>query len=298
MDISTDLRLRAAVIPPLVKAEGPPDRDSIAQPFADWRIVQDASDGEVEAFLLQDRVWNCFALADLKPPLRAYSQFALAYRRDVPQASCLILRHPIIGEVLSPFGNGEGVAALLQQIEELPAYPLIQAQEAHITALQQRYRAEPIWRGMWRMAVTAHALCVPAERTPQPIRQLTQADLPALQQMYDQQSEVVFSAELFPQSLFFGASDGARMSAAGGTHALTPAYQVAVLGHILTAPEARRQGYASAITATLASTLLHRQFSTIVLNVFADNQAAIRVYERLGFQAVHKMVTGRATLLT
>lgn len=270
----------------------------MAQSFADWRIVQDASDDEVKAFLLQDRVWNCFALADLEPPLRAYSQFALVYQRDIPQASCLIFRHPIIGEVLSPFGSEEGVAALLQRIEKLPAYPLIQAQEAHITALQQRYRAEPIWRGMWRMAVTAHTLRVPAQRTPQPIRQLAQTDLPALQQLYDQQSEVVFSADLFPQSLFFGASDGARMIAAGGTHALTPAYQVAVLGHILTSPEARRQGYASAITAALADTLLQRQFSTIVLNVFSDNQPAMRVYERLGSQAVHKMVTGRATLLT
>ncbi|HEY3993096.1 MAG TPA: GNAT family N-acetyltransferase [Ktedonobacteraceae bacterium] len=87
------------------------------------------------------------------------------------------------------------------------------------------------------------------------------------------------------------------MIAAGGTHALTPAYQLAVPGPILTAPEARRQGYASAITAALADTLVQRQFSTIVLNVFVDNQSAIRVYERLGFQVVHKMVTGRAALL-
>ncbi|HEY3993097.1 MAG TPA: hypothetical protein VGM01_09490 [Ktedonobacteraceae bacterium] len=180
----------------------------MAQPSADGRIVQDENDGEVEAFLLQDRVWNCFALADLEPPLRVYSQFALAYRRDMPQASCLIFRHPIIGEVLSLFGSGEGVAALLQQIEGLPAYPLIQEQEARIPALQQCYRAEPNWRRMWRMAVAARSLRAPAQRTPRPIRQLTAADLSALQQLYDQQSEVVFSAELFPQSLFFGASDG------------------------------------------------------------------------------------------
>lgn len=265
---------------------------------ADWRIVQDGRDEEIKAFLLQDRVWNCFALADLEPPLRAYSQFALAYQRDVVLASCLILRHPIIGDVISPFGSIEGVIALLQGIANLPAHPLVQVQEMHIPALQQRYQADPIWRGIWRMSVTEASLKMLAQQTPQPVRQLNAADLPALQQLYDAQDEVVFSAELFPDSLFFGASDGTRILAAGGTHAFAPAYQVAVLGHILTAPEARRQRYASAITAALANMLLHQHFSTIVLNVFSDNHPAIRVYEQLGFEIAHRMVTGKAILLT
>jgi predicted GNAT family acetyltransferase len=148
------------------------------------------------------------------------------------------------------------------------------------------------------MSVTEASLKMPVRQTPQPVRQLNAADLSGLQRLYDAQTEVVFSAELFPDSLFFGASDGTRMLAAGGTHALAPAYQIAVLGHILTSPEVRRQGYASAITAALADTLLRQQFSTIVLNVFADNYPAIRVYEQLGFEIAHKMVTGKAVLLT
>lgn len=264
---------------------------------ADWQIVQDGRDEEIKAFLLQDRVWNCFALADLEPPLRAYSQFVLAYQCDVVQASCLILRHPIIGDVISPFGSIDGVMALLQGIDDLPAHPLVQVQEMHIPALQQRYRTDPIWRGIWRMSVTEASLKMPVQQTPQPVRRLNATDLSGLQQLYDAQTEVVFSAELFPDSLFFGASDGARMLAAGGTHALAPAYQVAVLGHILTAPEARRQGYASMITAALADTLLRQHFPTIVLNVFIDNYPAIRVYEQLGFEVAHRMVTGKAILL-
>ncbi|MGH2479757.1 MAG: GNAT family N-acetyltransferase, partial [Ktedonobacteraceae bacterium] len=102
---------------------------------------------------------------------------------------------------------------------------------------------------------------------------------------------------LFTQGVYFGAYEGERVIAAGGTHALTPAHRVAVLGHILTAPEARRQGYAAAITAALVATLLHQGFSTIVLNVMEDNHAACSVYQRLGFQTRYRLVTGKATIL-
>lgn len=269
----------------------------MAQSPAGWRIVQDAPDDEVYAILAQDPVWNCFALADLEPPMRAYSQFAVAYQDESKEiALCLILRHPIIGDVLSPFGNPEGVAAILQHVA-LPEHPLIQAQEAHVSALRQYYRPETTWRSILRMAVTPDLLQISASRTVQPVRQLTGADLPALQWFYAQQAEIPFSAELFPQGLFFGVYEGERIIAAGGTHTLTLEHQIAVLGHILTAPQARRQGYAMAITAALTSTLFQRDITTVVLNVFMDNSPAIRVYERLGFQTHHRLVTGKAVSL-
>jgi hypothetical protein len=68
---------------------------------------------EVYPVLTRGRIWNCFALADLEPPLRVYSQFALA-SRGTRHALCLVLRYPVTGEVISPFGEEEGIAALLQ----------------------------------------------------------------------------------------------------------------------------------------------------------------------------------------
>lgn len=80
-----------------------------------WHIKQDATSDEAEAILLRDPVWNCFALADLEPPLRNYSQFPVARQEERNEhALCLILRHPIIGPVLSPYGNEESAAAILK----------------------------------------------------------------------------------------------------------------------------------------------------------------------------------------
>jgi RimJ/RimL family protein N-acetyltransferase len=118
--------------------------------------------------------------------------------------------------------------------------------------------------------------------------------VPALKNLYARHPESAFSADLFTQGIYFGAYQGERLIAAGGTHALVPAHRIAVLGNILTAPEARGQGYATAITAALVAALFDHHFSLIVLNVFEDNAAAIRIYQRLGFQTHHRLLTGKA----
>jgi RimJ/RimL family protein N-acetyltransferase len=267
------------------------------QPHVHWRITPNATDDQAFAILSQDRVWNCFALADLESPLRDYSQFAIASKGESnEQAICLILCHPIIGQVLSPFGKEEGVAAILQQTA-LPEYPLLQAQERHIPLLQHFYQPETSWKRMLRMAITPGSFQSPPPASHRPVEQLTISDLTKLKDLYAQYPESGFSAELFAQGLYFGVYEGERIIAAGGTHALASTYRIAVLGNILTAPEARGQGYATAITAALITTLFKQHFTHVVLNVFEDNVQAIRIYQRLGFQTHHRLLTGKATII-
>lgn len=262
-----------------------------------WHITPEANNNQAYAILAQDPVWNSFALANLEPPMRDFSQFAIAsHAENNERAICLILRHPIIGQVLSPFGNTEGVAAPLRQLT-LPEYPLIQAQEIHISHIQHYYQPETTWKKMARMAITPSSL-QPLNSVPRhPIKQLTVSDIPALKSLYAQHAGSGFSADLFTRGLYFGAYEGERIIAAGGTHSLVPAHQIAVLGNILTAPSARGQGYATTITAMLVETLFRRHYSTIVLNVFEENIQATRVYQRLGFQTPHRLLTGKAVIV-
>ena len=182
-----------------------------------WQVTADAGDDLAYAILSQDPIWNCFALADLESPLRQYSQFAVASRDGAPaRALCLILRHPVIGEVLSPFGPDEGLTAILRQTE-LPEHPLIQAQERHVPVLERVYQPETSWRRQLRMAL-AHASQAPLPATPlRPVKRLTPADLPALTNLYRQHPESAFSANLFPQAVYFGIYEGDHIIAAGGT---------------------------------------------------------------------------------
>jgi predicted GNAT family acetyltransferase len=76
--------------------------------------------------------------------------------------------------------------------------------------------------------------------------------------------------------------DGALVCVAG-VHVWSPAWRVAALGNVATLPEARGTGLATAACARLCRMLLEDGIDTISLNVRADNAAAIRAYEKLGF---------------
>jgi hypothetical protein len=157
----------------------------------DWHVTLDAAEAEVAAVLAHNRIWNCFALADLLPPFRAYSQYAIATRSDGrEQAACLVLQHPAF-TVISPYGANEGVAAILTRLA-LPEQTLIQAENQHLRLLKRCYRFTPGWRQLLRMAVTAATFVPPALSTPLPVERLTPADAAALGEFYKLSPEAHF----------------------------------------------------------------------------------------------------------
>ena len=266
------------------------------QHISNWHVNQDATDDEAYTILSQDPIWNCFALADLEAPLRQYSQFPIASREGSNEhAICLVLRHPSIGQVLSPFGAEEGVAAILKRLV-LPEHPLIQSQKVHISLLQHYYRPETSWKELLRMTITPTSLRFQVHAPHQSVKQLTVSDLPALKNLYARHSENTFPADLFTQNIYFGVYEGEELVAAGGTHVSVSKFRIAVLGNVLTVPQARRRGYATAIMTALVTKLFEQHYSPVILNVLADNNDAIRIYERLGFQTYLRPFTGRAAM--
>ena len=80
------------------------------------------------------------------------------------------------------------------------------------------------------------------------------------------------------------ASDSAdELVCVAGVHVWSPTWRVAALGNVATLPAARGTGLATAACARLCRMLLEDGIDTISLNVRADNAAAIRAYEKLGF---------------
>jgi ribosomal protein S18 acetylase RimI-like enzyme len=249
-------------------------------------VAVDVGDADAYAVLKQDQVWNCFAIADLAPPFRAYSQFAVAYETGTGQcAACLVLRHPQFA-VVTPYGAEQGVAAILAQLDarlDLPARAHLHAQPAHRPLLEQHYQVDAGWRQMQRMAVRAEAFLLPDPPSGALVERLTPADLAALLALYQLYPENVFRADLVEHGIFFGIRDGGGLIAAGGTHVVAPAHGIAVLGNIFTHPAARGRGYARAVTAALVADLVASGCRDIVLTVAVDNSTAIHVYSRLGF---------------
>jgi ribosomal protein S18 acetylase RimI-like enzyme len=119
-----------------------------------------------------------------------------------------------------------------------------------------------------------------------PVERFRASDLDAL---------LAFYAEAYPGNWFdprmietgqyFGVRERGDIVAVAGVHVYSPEYRVAALGNIATRPSHRGRGLGTQVTAALCHSLLGT-VDSIGLNVHADNAAAIRCYERLGFEPI------------
>jgi ribosomal protein S18 acetylase RimI-like enzyme len=252
-------------------------------PWDGWHITPDATNDEAYPIFKQDPILNCFALADLLPPFRQYTRIAIAsHPQTAREASLLIVEHPQI-KILSTAGNGEGMAALLANVD-LPASTVIQVPSQHWWLLHPYYTLPPKMRLLRRMALSAQTFQRPAQGTLPVAERMTKEDLPELRALYTLFPTGHFRPELIDEGLFYGVRLAQRLVAAGGTHVLALPYSLAVLGNIFTHPEHRERGCAQAVVDALVTDLLAQGCRDIILNVDVDNPPAIHVYTKLGFQ--------------
>lgn len=94
-----------------------------------------------------------------------------------------------------------------------------------------------------------------------------------------------FDARMLETGRYFGLRDAGRLVSVAGVHVYSRRYRVAALGNIATHPAHRCRGYGTLVTARLCETLLG-EVEHIGLNVKADNEVALRCYQRLGFEIV------------
>jgi ribosomal protein S18 acetylase RimI-like enzyme len=93
-----------------------------------------------------------------------------------------------------------------------------------------------------------------------------------------------FEPRMLETRRYVGIRERDRLVCVAGVHVWSPTWRVAALGNVATLPEARGRGLATAACAHLCGTLFEDGIDTIALNVRTDNVAAIRSYERLGFE--------------
>ena len=273
----------------------------MAMASTEWQVREggENDDGEIQALLERDRVWNSFALADLLPPLWQYTRFVTAaHPGEPPSALVMSIQHPGFSAV-SPFGAGAGVAAILDRIS-LPQRTLVQTTAAHRPLLERRYRPAPAWLEMLRMAVTERTFTPAAvdERVTHVahVARLGAADGAEVDELYRLFPEGHFRPDLLDEGVFYGLRAGGSLRAIAGTHVVAEPFGVAVVGNVFTHPDARGNGYAGAVTSAVVANLLARGCHDVVLNVFVTNTPAIAVYRRLGFQTAHYVWSGQAEL--
>jgi ribosomal protein S18 acetylase RimI-like enzyme len=84
---------------------------------------------------------------------------------------------------------------------------------------------------------------------------------------------------------YFGVRRGGALVCIAGVHLVSERYGVAAMGNIATHPQHRGKGYATAATARLCRSL-REKVRVIGLNVQVDNEPAVSIYQKLGFDVV------------
>jgi ribosomal protein S18 acetylase RimI-like enzyme len=136
----------------------------------------------------------------------------------------------------------------------------------------------------FKMILTGHRKVLEPRSAPVPIGALSTPDLPAILEFYRQSyAGNWFDARMLETGQYCGAFAGNELVAIAGVHVYSERYRVAALGNVATHPLHRGKGLGTAVTAALCRSLLSR-VDKIGLNVKADNLAALRCYEKLGFE--------------
>jgi ribosomal protein S18 acetylase RimI-like enzyme len=237
--------------------------------------------------LAADRAWSIYALGDLAPAFGAACEWhvcATAPKEASGLEAVLLLYRAFETPVLFTLGPPAAVERLLDEIAGERALYLSIRPEI-LPLIQARYQVSHL-AAMWRMTLAPADFCP----VPQDARRLSLADLPALEALFADgaphgEAPDFFNAEMLAHGVFYGQFEGPALVAAAGTHLVAPGEGVAAIGNVYTRRDRRGRGLAAQVTSAVAAQLLrHAAPLLVALNVNQANQAALRVYERLGFR--------------
>jgi predicted GNAT family acetyltransferase len=141
--------------------------------------------------------------------------------------------------------------------------------------------ASPIRRPVIQMIATSLTPGVLGARHPTlPMRAIGAADVPAMTALVDLTKPGPFAARTHEMGRYLGIFDDDRLAAMAGERLLLDGF--VEISAVCTDPAYRGRGLAGALVTTLSQAALDRG-EIPFLHVFADNEAALRSYLKVGF---------------
>ena len=242
---------------------------------------------QIERFLRQDAGLHIYEIGDLDPFFWPDTTW-YAWRDASSEVLALALLYGGGGlPVLLALAHEERVLALRDLVSAL--LPRLPARVyAHLSAgLVDLFR--PPWEvahhGLHlKMKMTWKDQDAMATVAGDDVEHLGAADLASLEALYAQAYPGNwFDARMLTTGQYMGIRREGAIVAAGGVHVYSTRYRVAALGNIATLPHFRGRGLARRVVAGLCRSLRTQGIETLGLNVKADNVAAVRCYEKIGF---------------
>jgi ribosomal protein S18 acetylase RimI-like enzyme len=242
----------------------------------------------IRAALDCDRTWSAYAIGDLDPARLPDCSW---YSPAADPNTLVLLYRAFELPILFTTGDPALLSGLFAELDA-PAVSL-HLLPAAAQALPPAYRATDI-RSMWRMSVSTESFRPVAVDGVAALESSDAAAVAALFSDAGGEAPPFYSPAMLADGSFRGIWEGTDLVAVAGTHLFSPALGVCTIGNVYTRSDRRRRGLAARATAAVVQHALAASIPTIVLNVSQANDAARRVYERLGFRVHCAFVEGEA----
>ena len=264
------------------------EQNSAAMPDATQYLVRALHDRQqIRDILEHRRPYAAYALGQLEPMLFRQTDWWLS--------SCAnnqgLMLHSRGGLGNATFAMGEaGALDALLSLHPGPRQTFLTCEPHHLETMLRHFELEQR-QTMIRMHVTESTF----QPIDGPVRRLTAEDARAINRLYRSDGVPSFySGRQIEDSIYFGAERDGELIAVAGTHVLSSASEIAVVGNVYTHARHRGQRYAQCTTSAVTELLL-RSCRDVVLSVDPTNSPAVRAYQRLGYAEAARLIEGAAT---
>ena len=257
-------------------------RDKAATKQRAEYVVERLADPEaIRPLLAGQRAYAAYALAHLEPRLFPRSEW---WHARGPQGQALVVHsHSGLGPALVALGDPQALDALFR-LHPGPRLTFATFQLDHLAVAQRHFVLSRQGPSL-RMSVSAESFR-PAAGLAQ---RLHGADIGAVNALQRSEGFGFYSTSVLDEGVYYGVCANRRLVAMAGTHAVAPSQGLALVGNVMTHPRYRGQGYGSIATSAVTAELLET-CPDVLLTVDAKNEAAIRLYERLGYREECRLI--------
>ncbi|MEX0684275.1 MAG: GNAT family N-acetyltransferase [Dehalococcoidia bacterium] len=231
------------------------------------------------------------AIREMLEPKRAYAAYALAqldprhfphnkwFVAEGPSGKALLVHsRSALGNALFALGDPTALDVALS-LHPGPRFAFGSLMTEH-KPVARKYFLMTRPQTMLRMSITGNTFR-PVDIT---TRRMTGLDVSAVNRLYSMEGgPAAYRPEHLDDAVYFGIFDGRQLISIAGTHVVSRAERIAVVGNVFTHPRHRGHGLASATTSAVTRELLS-YCDLVALTVEAANSPAIAVYKRLGYE--------------
>lgn len=239
----------------------------------------------VEEFLRQDIARNGLLLYNLT---KAYNlcEWYVVYEKNILQGCLVVYKGGRGMDSFMTRGQPKAVQALIHKL----SYPLIFtiSPQHHIPLIKARYQF--LNRGEFTLMHLIQSDYKPPLL--QPAEALSPSDLSEVDVFYRDTVAGAWNPVQLSIGPFYCIRENGQIVSICGTIGVYHSKPgVAVIGNLLTLPGYQRRGYGTSVLCHVINDLF-KTYQHVTLFVEADNEVAIRIYNRLGFRVHENFVIG------